>query len=64
MIHALPITYARWNASEEAKTNGELERMEKGMAVNVEKDFDWLEGELGEGDGRFLVGGELSAADM
>lgn len=61
LIHALAITYARWNIpkSVDAAT---LKEMEKGLAVNVGKDLDWLESEIG--GGRFLVGEGVSAADV
>lgn len=43
------------------KSNGDLQKMEEGLYVNVVKDLQWLDGEL-EGR-RFLGGEEVSAAD-
>ena len=61
LIHALPVTYARWFASESVRESGELRRLEEGFAVNVGRDLDWLENEL---EGRkFLAGDKVSAAD-
>jgi glutathione S-transferase len=40
-----------------------LDEMEKGMAVKVQEDLDWLESELRKGNGKFLVGEGLTAAD-
>lgn len=61
MVHALAITYARWSASEGLRSSGELKELERGMAVNVGKDLDWLNDELK--DSRFLVGERVTAAD-
>lgn len=64
MIHGLAITYARWNIPEPAKSDGTtLSEMERGMSVNVQKDLDWLEHELGNGKGKYLVGDSVTAAD-
>ncbi|PVH78607.1 glutathione S-transferase [Cadophora sp. DSE1049] len=61
MPHALAVTYARWNAIEDMKINGDLQRLEEGLYGNVLRDLEWLEGEL---VGRkFLAGEGLSAAD-
>lgn len=62
MIHALAILYARWRLPEAAKAS--LHEMEKGLSVNVQKDLDWLENELKAGNGEFLVGDELTVADI
>jgi len=61
LIHALAITYARWFAPESVKSSGELKELEKGLAINVGKDLDWLDSEL-EGK-RFIAGDGVSAAD-
>lgn len=63
MVHALAVTYARWNASEAMKERGELKAMEQGLGVNVGRDLDWLERELGAGTG-WLVGDGVSLADI
>lgn len=38
--------------------------MEAGIAVNLQKDMDWLEKELGASTGMFLVGNQVTAADV
>lgn len=61
MPHALAVTYARWNATERMKENGDLQRLEEGLYGNVVRDLEWLDGEL---EGRkFLAGEGLGAAD-
>ena len=62
MPHALAITYARWFAPKSFQDQPEqMKEFEKGLAVNVGKDLDWLNGEL---KGRkFLAGEKLTAAD-
>lgn len=64
MPHALAVTYARWNATSNMKSNGDLQKLEEGLYGNVVRDLEWIDGEL-EGR-RFLAGegeGVLSAAD-
>ncbi|CZR59089.1 related to GTT1-glutathione S-transferase [Phialocephala subalpina] len=61
MVHCLAITYARWFAPESVQKSGELKELEKGLAVNVGKDLDWLNSEL-EGK-KFLAGDHVTAAD-
>lgn len=63
MVHGLAILYARWMISEPAKSDGTLDKLEEGMSVNVQKDLDWLEKELGKSKGEFLVGEKVTAAD-
>ena len=63
MIHGLAVLYARWQMPEKGKSDGTLEEMEKKLSVNVQKDLDWLEDELKSGDGKYLVGDHLTAAD-
>lgn len=55
MVHCLAITYARWFCPQAVRESGGLLELEKGLAVNVCKDLDWLEGEL---EGRRFLGGE------
>jgi glutathione S-transferase len=62
MIHALAILYARWHLPEAAKSS--LPEMERGLSKNVQKDLDWLEEELKTGNEEFLVGDELTVADI
>lgn len=63
LLHALPILYARWFSPQQVKDSGALETIEQSMSRNVVKDFDWLEGELQKGQGKFLVGDHVTAAD-
>ncbi|KAJ4357473.1 uncharacterized protein N0V89_002049 [Didymosphaeria variabile] len=63
MIHSLAITYARWNIPKQAQDDGVLEQTENGLAVNVQKDLDWLETELSFSQGSFLCGEHVTAAD-
>ncbi|CZT50278.1 related to GTT1-glutathione S-transferase [Rhynchosporium secalis] len=61
MPHALAVTYARWNATENMKNNNDLQKMEEGLYVNVVKDLQWIDAEL---EGRMFLGGEsVTAAD-
>ena len=62
MLHALAILYARWQLPEAAKSS--LPEMEKKLSVNVRKDLDWLEAGLGQSSGKFVVGDEITAADI
>lgn len=64
MLHALAITYLRWFAPPSALSDGTVEETERGMSVNVQKDFDWLESELQNSKGQFLLGENLTAADI
>ncbi|KAF2709744.1 glutathione S-transferase [Pleomassaria siparia CBS 279.74] len=63
MLHALAITYARWNVPAHCKDNGDLAAMEKGMSANVQNDLEWLESELSASKGGFLCGDKVTAAD-
>jgi glutathione S-transferase len=61
MVHSLAITYARWFSPESVHQSGDLKILEEGLAINVQKDLDWLDREL---DGRrFLAGEGITAAD-
>ena len=62
MIHALAVLYARWQMPEAGKKEF-LPEMEKKLSVNVQADFDWLESELQSGNGHYLVGDHITAAD-
>lgn len=66
MLHSLAILYARWQFPEEAKkaAPGALEQLEKNMSVNVGKDLDWLEKELSQTPGPFLLGSKPTVADI
>ena len=64
-LHSLAILYARWNypaALKESHPAG-LEAMEASLKDNVRNDLNWLEEELGNSTGRFLVGNQVTAAD-
>ncbi|KAK1057353.1 hypothetical protein LTR33_013666 [Friedmanniomyces endolithicus] len=58
MLHSLVILYARWN-----QKGGDVEATEAGLAVNVQKDLDYLASELEKSKGKFLVGDSPTAAD-
>lgn len=57
LTHALAIMYGSGAAPESA------EKLAVGLAPQVHRDFDWLETELKKGNGKFLVGESLTAAD-
>jgi glutathione S-transferase len=63
LLHALSITYARWFSPKSVQDSGELTELEKGLAINIGRDLDWLESELKANAGRFLVGDGVTAAD-
>jgi len=62
LLHALSITYLNWFAPSDAEAF--VRHTQEGMGVNVQKDFDWLEAELGKSKGRFLLGDKVTAADI
>lgn len=66
MVHALAILYSRWSFPAAFKeSNPEaLEQLEAGLSVSVQKDLDWLEAELEKSTGNFLVGNDVTAADV
>ncbi|TID23767.1 putative glutathione S-transferase 3-like [Venturia nashicola] len=64
LLHALPITYARWFSPQRAQDNGDVKELEKNLSVNVQKDLDWLDEELENSKSGFLVGKTLTAADI
>lgn len=64
MIHGLAVLYARWQMPEAGRTPEILGEIEKKLSTNVHKDFDWLESELEKGNGKYLVGEGLTAADL
>ncbi|CAF9910044.1 MAG: hypothetical protein ALECFALPRED_006140 [Alectoria fallacina] len=57
MVHCLPMVYVRRIDASAA------ERLAPGLAGNVARDLDWLEAELKRGNGRYLVGDHVTAAD-
>lgn len=65
-LHALAVLYFRWNVPatlREANPDAIAEAEAK-LSVNVQKDMDWLEGALASSGGPFLVGKEVTAADV
>jgi glutathione S-transferase len=62
-LHGLAILYVRWNMPKDA-AKGTLEAAEKGMSVNVQNDMAWLENELAQSPGKFLIGDHPTAADI
>lgn len=59
LLHSLAILYARWH-----QRDGDVAKTEEGLSVDVVKDMDYLEAELGKSDGKFLRGDELTVADI
>jgi len=57
LVHALAIAYGSGAAPDAS------EKLQAGLSPAVHRDFDWLESQLRLGDGKFLVGDYLSAAD-
>lgn len=61
MLHAIGITYTRWFSGDHVEA---AKMIEEGMGKNVQKDFDLLEQELGKSSGKFLLGDQLTVADI
>ncbi|KAI5199371.1 benzoate 4-monooxygenase cytochrome-like protein P450 [Aureobasidium subglaciale] len=59
-LHGLAILYTRWFG---ADNKAAADKIEEGMSVNVCKDMDFLENELGKSQGKFLVGDDVTVAD-
>ena len=57
MVHCLPTLYNRRIDA------GMAEKLAPCLERNVIKDLDWLDGELKAGNGRYLVGDHVTAAD-
>ncbi len=70
MTHSLPIIYSRWFARADVPGDAEFQqRSEEMLKVNVGKDLDAIEKQLkenqqGEAGELYLVGNELSIADI
>ena len=68
MLHALAVLYFRWQMPSSFKESAEgkkmMDEVEEKMSVNVVNDLNWLEGELGSSTGMYLVGNEVTAADI
>ncbi|KAF2642939.1 thioredoxin-like protein [Massarina eburnea CBS 473.64] len=62
MLHALAITYVRWNMPKSGNPTI-LSETESGLSINVQKDLEWLETELVQSSGGFLCGKDVTAAD-
>ena len=57
MVHCLPLVYIRRSDATAA------EKLAPNLAKYVATDLDWLEAELKGGDGKYLVGDHITAAD-
>ena len=57
MVHCLPTVYIRRTDATAA------ERLSHDLKQYVSKDLDWLEAELERGNGKYLVGDHVTAAD-
>ncbi|KAK5127785.1 hypothetical protein LTR85_004901 [Meristemomyces frigidus] len=57
-LHALAILYCRW-----FQKDGDLNKTEESLRVNVHKDMDFLDASLKKTEGKFLMGHETTAAD-
>ena len=57
MVHCLPTLYNRRIDAIIA------EKLAPGLEKNVVKDLDWLDAELKAGNGKYLVGDHVTAAD-
>ncbi|KAF2762037.1 thioredoxin-like protein [Pseudovirgaria hyperparasitica] len=64
LLHALSITYATWMSPPAVKESGGFDKLLENLSINVVRDFDWLEGELGKNSGDFLVGNTVTGADI
>lgn len=62
MSNGLAVLYARWQMPEADKKDFPPE-LEKKLSVNVQAGLEWLESELQAGNGKFLVGDHVTAAD-
>lgn len=57
MVHCLPTVYVRRIDASGAK------KLAPDLAGGLAKDLGWLKAELQRGNGRFLAGGPVTAAD-
>ena len=57
LTHSLAIMYGSGAIPDAAET------LSGSLSPQVHRDFDWLESELKKGNGKFLVGDHLTAAD-
>jgi glutathione S-transferase len=62
-MHALPIWKLRQYCEGSKKATDILPEIEKKFSGPVQDDFNWLEHELAQGGGKYLVGDSLTAAD-
>lgn len=62
MLHSMAILYSRWRIPEAAKSY--LPEMEKGLSTNVHNDLNWIENELKTNKTDFLIGNEVTIADI
>lgn len=57
-LHGIAILYVRW-----FQKDGDVAKTEQGLSKNIINDMDYLEEHLSKGNGKFLVGNAVSAAD-
>lgn len=62
-MHALPIWKLRQYCEGSAKATDALPEIEEKFSGPVQDDFNWLEHELAQERGKYLVGDSLTAAD-
>jgi glutathione S-transferase len=60
-LHAIGILYVRWNGEKYPEA---IATIEEGMSKNVQKDLAWLEQELSSSGGQFLLGSQITIADI
>lgn len=58
LVHGLAIKYGSSVAPEAA------DKLHVGLSAQVHRDFDWLEDELRRRDGKFLLGDNVTVADI
>ncbi|KAF2226809.1 glutathione S-transferase [Elsinoe ampelina] len=59
-LHALPVLYVKWFSGDHKEAADTI--IEK-MSINIQKDLDLLESELGKSSGKFLMGDKVTVAD-
>lgn len=57
-LHGLAILYIRW-----FQKDGDIAKTEEGASKNIKNDMNYLENFLSQGQGRFLSGDVVTAAD-
>lgn len=59
LLHGLAVLYAKWN-----QKDGDVQETIAGLSKNVINDLNHLESELGKSKGKFLLGDNLTVADI